>query len=321
MPQNIESGDPDPQKTGPEFSVIIPTYNRLDSLIRVIDALENQVDAPDFEVIVVNDGSTDATEEWLGRHDSPCDVRVINQNNQGPATARNKGIRQAKGIKIALLGDDTIPQAGWLAAHDRAHLSRGNPENLTIIGYTTWHPRIKVTRFLEYINEQGHQFGFSLIEDPEDLPFNFFYTSNMSLSSALLKNERFDEAFAHACWEDIELGYRLKRKGMRMVYAKDAVVYHDHFTSIRRFAKREEMVGYSAVNLYALSPEIDFLGLSSEGPLPLPSARMLWLEKLIVTVFQRWPLSFEKSWEKILRYHYLKGLHRGWEDAGKPASG
>jgi len=106
-----------------------------------------------------------------------------------------------------------------------------------------------------------------------------------------------------------------------MVYAKEAVVHHDHFTGIRQFAKREESVGYSAVRLYDRCPEIDFLGMTPDGPLPMPSYRMLWLKKWGVTVFQYLPLSFPKIWEKIMRYHYLKGLHRGWEDAGKPASG
>jgi len=322
MTQIIEPGGSGPQKAvGPEFSVVIPTYNRLDTLVQVVDALENQVDAPGFEAVIINDGSTDATARWLEQKDFRADVRVINQKNQGPASARNRGIQVSEGKKIAFLGDDTVPLEGWLAAHNEAHFSRGNPDDLAVIGYTTWHPRIRATRFLDYINEYGLQFGYSLIEDPEDLPFNFFYTSNMSLSSGLLKQERFDEGFPQACWEDIELGYRLKRKGMRMVYAKEAIVQHDHFTGIRQFAKREESVGYSAVRLYGLCPEIDFLGMTPDGPLPLPPSRMLWLERWFVTVFQYLPLSFPKIWEKIMRYHYMKGLHRGWEDAAKPASG
>jgi len=283
----------------------------------VIEALENQVNAPDFEVVIVDDGSTDATRQWLEQYNFRGEVRIINQKNQGPASARNKGLESARGKKIALLGDDTIPLEGWLAAHHQAHFSRGNPDNLTIIGYTAWCPRIKMTRFLDFINEQGFQFGYSLIENPEDLPFNFFYTSNMSMASNLLENERFNERFTQACWEDIELGYRLKRKGIKMVYEKSAVVHHDHFTNIRRFAQRQELVGNSAVKLYDLCPEIDFLGLSPEGPLPLPSYPVLWLEKLIVTIFQYWPLSFPKLWERILRYHYLKGLHRGWNETKK----
>ena len=283
----------------------------------MIEALENQVNAPDYEVIIVDDGSTDGTKVWLEQNDFRDDVHIISQKNRGPASARNNGIESARGKKIALLGDDTIPREDWLSAHNLAHSSRGNPDNLAVLGYTTWHPRIRVTRFLEYINEQGLQFGYSLIEDPGDLPFNFFYTSNLSLASSLLKNQRFNETFAHACWEDIELGYRLKRDEMKMVYAKNALVYHDHFTSIRRFAAREELVGYSAVKLYELCPEIDFLGLSAEGPMPLPSSSRIWLAESIATMFQHWPLSFPKLWEKIMRYHYLEGLHRGWNDSKK----
>jgi glycosyltransferase involved in cell wall biosynthesis len=281
----------------------------------VIKALENQVDAPDNELVIVDDGSTDGTKEWLENYDFVGKVRVVNQKNKGPASARNRGIELATGKKMAFLGDDTIPAEGWLAAHHRTHSSRENPDNLVVIGYTTWHPRIRITRFLRYINERGLQFGYSLIENSQDVPFHFFYTSNMSLASNLLEGERFNERFTHACWEDIELGYRLKQKGMQMVYEKTAVVHHDHSTNIQRFAKRQELVGYSAVKLYELYPEIDFLGLSSEGPMPLSSPFLHQIQKFIILLFQYFPVSFPKLWEKVMRHHYLKGLHRGWNDS------
>ena len=74
------------------------------------------------------------------------------------------------------------------------------------------------TPFLRHINENGAQFGFALIEDPDDVPFNFFYTSNLCLARRLLVEEPFDETFPYPAWEDIETAYRLRAKGMRLTY-------------------------------------------------------------------------------------------------------
>ena len=68
------------------------------------------------------------------------------------------------------------------------------------------------------------------------MPFNFFYTSNLSLSRDLLLAEPFDLRFPHAAWEDIEVAYRMKRRGLHMVYEPRARVAHDHPTDLARFA-------------------------------------------------------------------------------------
>src|SRR6185295_1832811 len=120
----------------------------------------------------------DGTREWLGRRAFRLPARVVSQSCRGPAAARNRGIELAAGRILAFLGDDMIPDPGWLAAHHRAH---DEPGPRAYIGYTDWHPRMRRTRFLRFINEQGRQFGFGMIEDPADVPFNFFYASNLSL--------------------------------------------------------------------------------------------------------------------------------------------
>src|SRR5690606_27849837 len=104
--------------------------------------------------------------------------------------------------------------------------------------YTGWHPRMRRTPFLDYLNEQGLQFGYALIRDPEDVPFNFFYTSNLSLGRERLLAEPFDEGFPYPAWEDIETAWRLCRRGMRLVYEPRARVAHDHPTDFDRFAAR-----------------------------------------------------------------------------------
>ncbi len=121
-----------------------------------------------------------------------------------------------------------------------------------------------MTPFLHHINEYGLQFGYGLIEDPEAVPFNFFYTSNISLSRALLyEAELFDTSFPHAAWEDIEIAYRLTGRGMRILYRPEAVARHYHDISFASFRRRQQSAGESAARFYEKHPELSgFLGVS-----------------------------------------------------------
>ena len=301
----------------PEFSVVIPTHNRLEVLAEVLQALENQQDPPTFEVVVVDDGSTDGTADWLRNRTFRLNLHVFTQENRGPAAARNTGVAVAAGRWVAFLGDDTVPSPGWLATHRAAHRRHGDINLLAVIGYTGWHRRMRMNPFLRYINERGLQFGYALITDPDDVPFNFFYTSNLSLPRDLLLAEPFDLRFPYAAWEDIEVAYRMKRRGMRLVYESAATVAHDHPTDLARFASRQEKAGYCAVVFYRLHPELgSFLGIGPGGPPPVPpEGPQRWKERL-VRALQNWPVTLAGLWEEVLRYHYIRGLHRAWNEIG-----
>lgn len=298
-----------------EISVVIPTFNRIDVLPEVLAALGSQEGAPSFEVVVVDDGSADGTAEFLRSFRPSYPLAVLHQENAGPARARNRGVARASGRRVAFLGDDTVPSKGWLAAHHAAAARRPEERLLGVIGYTDWHPRMKVDPFLRYINEWGLQFGYSLIADPADVPFNFLYTSNLSLPRQALLEDPFDLRFPYAAWEDTELGYRLKAKGLRLIYEPAAVTRHDHPTRLARFMARQEKAGYSAVVFYRLHPELaGFLGLSPQGPPPLPP---VWRQRLLeglASALQIFPVRVPKLWETVLRGHYIAGLHRGWQD-------
>lgn len=299
------------------FSVVIPTYNRMDTLPEVLDALDTQEEPPEFEVIVVDDGSTDGTWEYLEERRSSIPTLTLRQENAGPALARNWGVERASGDRVAFLGDDTVPQRGWLRAHAEAATSFGDHPLLAVIGYTAWHPRMKLSPFLRYINEYGLQFGYALIEDRDDVPFNFFYTSNLSLPRRALAEEPFDLGFPYPAWEDIEVAYRLKKQGLRLVYRPEAQVLHDHPTDLRRFMGRQEKAGYSAVVFHQRHPELGgFLGLSPEGPPPMPSVtRQRFRERMARVMHNiQVPVKTPRLWEDILRFYYVAGLHRGWHE-------
>ncbi|MCZ7649668.1 MAG: glycosyltransferase [Thermoanaerobaculia bacterium] len=85
--------------------------------------------APPFEVVVVDDGSTDGTAEWLAGLRPGYPLIRLRQPNRGPAAARNAGVAAARGARVAFLGDDTVPAAGWLAWHERAWRERGRRQS------------------------------------------------------------------------------------------------------------------------------------------------------------------------------------------------
>lgn len=232
------------------LSVIITTYNRKEILKKCLNALFNQTyDQAQYEIIVIDDGSTDGTEELVKSmaKESPWVLRYFKQEKKGPAAARNVGIKNANG-KIALfIGDDIVAAPTLLEEHSKWH-GQYSDNNVAVLGYLTWSPEIEITPFMRWLENGGPQFHFWQIKDKIEVdPQSYFYTSNISLKREfLLKNNGFfDENFLYAAYEDIELGYRLKRKGLILKYNKDAIAYHHHYTSLRSACRRMIKVGES----------------------------------------------------------------------------
>lgn len=315
-PMTTDSTDP------LRYSVVVPTYRRLDTLPEVLDALDAQEDAPPFEVIVVDDGSGDGTWEFLSSRESRRPLLPLRQENAGPARARQWAVERASGERVAFLGDDTVPQKGWLRAHEAAVEARPDVARLAVLGYTAWHPRMRLDPFLRHINEHGLQFGYALIDDPENVPFNFFYTSNTSLPRECLLEEPFDFGFPYPAWEDTELSYRLQKRGLRMVYEPSAIVHHDHPTTLDRFMQRQEKAGFSAVVFHRRHPELGpFLGLGPDGPPePPPTWKRRGLE-IMARFLLKLSVPTPRLWEEVLRHHYIDGLHRGWRERAEMSGG
>jgi len=295
------------------FSVVIPTFRRPETLFPVLDGLAAQVGPPEFEVVVVDDGSGDDTPQRLAAYRPSYPFRFFSQSNSGPATARNRGVREARNRVVLFLGDDTVPEPGLLAVHARAHTEpRAYP--VAVLGYTTWPRGLKVSPFLHHINEYGLQFGYGLISDPDRVPFNFFYTSNVSLPRDLLVEAGlFDTSFPHAAWEDIEVAYRLMQRGMRMLYRPEAVARHHHDITFASFRRRQEKAGEAAAIFYRKHPELgDFLAVPLARNLPEKPGLALRLLPRWAALAERGELPGARwALDRVLRDDYLRGLKRG----------
>ncbi|MDQ6802549.1 MAG: glycosyltransferase family 2 protein [Acidobacteriota bacterium] len=293
-----------------KYSVVIPTHNRITMLQRVIDALERQENAPQFEIIVINDGSTDDTDRILSQR---AGITFRSQPNSGPGHARNLGVSLATGRCVVFIGDDTVPEPRFLAEHARTHSESGDDPLVACLGYTGWPADARVTAFMDYINDYGLQFGYRLIEDGGVVPFNFFYTSNISIDRQLLADNPFDTTFPSAAWEDIELAYRLERRGLKIQYNAGAITRHYHQMNVDSFARRQYTVGKSGAIFYRKHPELGhFLGVHELDSRRLADERQLARLRRRARLGERFRfLASNHVFEKLMREHYLMGLRDG----------
>jgi glycosyltransferase involved in cell wall biosynthesis len=302
------------------FSIIIPTYNRSDVLSRTLHEYLKQTSLSLIkELIVIDDGSTDNTKSLVEDFikSSPIKTSYIYQKNKGPAEARNKGIRSASGDILLITGDDIVPSPRMVEEHYLTHKIHSFDPKVSILGKTIWPPSERVTPFMSHIQENGLQFGYSLIEDKNNVPFKFFYTSNISLNREfLIEDKLFDTDFPYAAWEDIELGYRLMRRGMRIVYDKNAIGYHHHRVSFASFRRREELCGYSAYIFFKKHPELkEFLGLNNSlSWSPFFEASIKIMEIICLLADNNLSLAFPNIYDQIMEYYYKKGLKKGLEN-------
>lgn len=303
----------------PAASVVVPTFNRLSDLQLVIGALCEQVaELPSpCQIVVVDDGSTDGTGAWLDSHAAGLGVVVLHQDNSGPARARNRGVEASDGSVVLFLGDDTVPQPGWLHEHLEAHRIGGSDRAVAILGYTSF-PAGKTTPFLRWINEYGAQFGYALIDEPTEVPFNFFYTSNISLPRRVFNDlGGFREDFPAAAWEDIEFAYRAIEDGLSIRYNPRARTIHNHRMRVGTFAERQQKSGRSGAIFAGLHPEL-------EGFLGVPCVtRMSGRTRIERSFLRAWIAMGEflpgstgdRTYRRFFDGYYLEGLAEGLRDA------
>jgi glycosyltransferase involved in cell wall biosynthesis len=293
-------------------SIVVPTFNRLADLRRVVAAVSEQIQRfpGTCELVVVNDGSSDGTGEWLDVHAPEFGFKAVHQDNAGPARARNRGVSESDGEIILFLGDDTVPADGWLLEHLEGHRIAGGTGAVAILGYTSF-PAQWDSPFLRWINEQGAQFGYALIENPSRVPFNFFYTSNISLPRAVFEGlGGFREDFPAAAWEDIEFAYRAVDGGLTLRYQPRARTIHHHRIGIRSFCRRQQTSGRSAAIFAGLHPELEaFLGVGCIGR----SSLRAWLSRPLLRSWIRLGemmpgLVSDAEYRRLLDGYYLEAL-------------
>jgi glycosyltransferase involved in cell wall biosynthesis len=274
------------------FSVVIPTYNRLPILQKCLHALEQQVLSTDttitgYEVVVVDDGSTDGTIDWIRSENARLShVKLYEQAHQGPSAARNLGVEHAIGDTIIFIDSDLVVTDSFLQSHADA-LRQGEQE----LGND------KLFTYGAVINTANFDHPTSEPYKITDFSNAYFATGNVAIAKHwLLEAGLFDTEFQLYGWEDLELGVRLKNLGLKLVKCPAAVGYHWHpafsIEDIPSLIDKEIQRGRMGVLFYQKHPTFDVKMM----------IQMTWIHRLLWGLLSLGGAINEKTMAPLLKW-------------------
>jgi glycosyltransferase involved in cell wall biosynthesis len=208
------------------LSVILCTYNRAGFLKQALESLDKQtLSKNDFEIILIDDGSSDNTREIVESFRTVLPIKYFYQKNAGLASARNHGIFAAQGHILLFLDDDDLATPTLLEEHIKTH-KKYHKENYAVLHYTSWAPYLQVTPLMHFITEIGcFLFAYPYIKHGDILGYKNFWGGRISCKRSFLLNYgNFNPVFKFGN-EDTELGYRLSKHNLKVVYNAHAVAY------------------------------------------------------------------------------------------------
>ncbi len=227
------------------FSVIVPTYNRVSSLRKTIESLL-ALDYRDCEIIVVDDGSEDGTTDFLADVAERHGIVALRQENRGPAAARNAGIRRARGRWIAFTDDDCVVPSGWLKTFERAFgVSRaafvgGAVQNICPGNFFAETIQEMTSFFVAYLSARGR--------------YDFLTSNNIAYDAEQLKAAGgFDERFPAAGGEERALNHAILRDGSTALFLPELMVGHCHAMTAAGFFRQQFNYGRGALVLQRLA--------------------------------------------------------------------
>lgn len=252
-------------------SIIIPTYNKWRRLELTLLTLEKQdCDLNKFEVIVVDDGSADQTNQVAIRFSEKTRLNFtyVRQENKGRAAARNLGVKNAKGDIILFLDDDRLVYGDYIREHLRI-FEEEQDNRIVVLGK-------RLNLYMSQFEKRYDKIREQVLEDPQsifdrgrveyywrkvmgvfELPaiiWTIFTTGNVSMSAELLKEvNMFNESFKGWGLEDTELGYRLWKQGAKFYNNEKAVNFHIEHP--RNKEQRKEDIERNHDLFYELHPE------------------------------------------------------------------
>jgi len=303
------------------ISVVVPAYNAAATMAECMAALSNQtIPRSEYEVIVVDDGSTDDTADIAARYGA----RVLRQANSGPAVARNQGIAEARGAIILFTDADCAPAPDWI---EQMTAPLADPQIAGSKGVYRTRQENLAARFIqiEYEDRYDHTARHKYVDFIDT--YAACYRRNILFASG-----GFNTSFPFASVEDQELSFRLAQAGHKMVFNPRAAVYHRHPESWIKYAQRKYKIGYWKTLVLRLHPskawrdshtplnlKVQMLLAALSAPLALLSlfARpYVWLLGLTLVAFAVSTVPFViKAWrrDRPLAFLCLPALYlRAW---------
>jgi GT2 family glycosyltransferase/glycosyltransferase involved in cell wall biosynthesis len=212
----------------PEISVIIPVFNQLHFTQACLVSLQENQDTERFEVIVVDDCSSDATSDVIGK--IPGIVYLRNEKNSGFTSSCNRGATEARGSFLLFLNNDTTVTPDWLSA---LHETFGNEPNAGLVGSKLVFPDGRLQEAGGIIWKDGSGWNRGKFGDPEKPEYNFLrevdYCSAACVMIPKSLFERvggFDSKYSPAYYEDTDLAFKVRREGFKVLYQPLSTVVH-----------------------------------------------------------------------------------------------
>ncbi len=254
-------------------TVIIPARNASDTISACLLAVTQQNEMrleEDYEIIVVDDGSTDDTARIAQSFEG---VKVISQPNAGPAAARNRGAREARGEILVFTDSDCVPDSNWL----KTILNRfADPQVVGVKGVYSTGSQLPVSRFVQ----MEYEYKYERMKRLESIDFIDTYSAAYR-RNVFLENGGFDPIFPVPSVEDQEFSFRLARKGYRLVFEPAAKVSHRHDKSIREYFVRKFWIGYWKAVMINWLPEKAF---HDSHTLPSQRWQIIFLGLLLISI-------------------------------------
>lgn len=222
-------------------SVIVPVFNGSATLASCLDALGSQtVDHQEYEVIVIDDGSTDESAQIAFEHG----VTVLEQEHKGPAAARNLGARHARGAVLLFTDADCQPQPNWI---EQMLLAFADPEVVGAKGVYGTQQTSLVARFAQAEYEEK----YDRLARQEQIDFIDTHAAAYR-RDVFWAHDGFDPDFIYD--EDQEFSFRLAQAGHKLVFLPMAKVYHQHPATVWRYARRKVQLGRWKVRVHRQHP-------------------------------------------------------------------
>jgi peptidoglycan/xylan/chitin deacetylase (PgdA/CDA1 family)/glycosyltransferase involved in cell wall biosynthesis len=295
------------EMNSPRFSVVVPTYQRREVVLRTVCVLNRQEFHGDFEVIVVVDGSCDGSADALRKIDTRFQLTVLEQPNQGAASARNRGVAVARGELLLFLDDDMEAHPRLLAEHERSHQKGAD----VVLGHIPLHPESPSGVLSRGVKSWADQRAGRLATPGEKLTLHDLLTGQMSLTRSTFHSiGGFDTNFTYRGSfgnEDFDFGYRLLLGGYKIVFNIKAVSWQYYVVEPRQYLRQWRQAGRADVDFARKHPEQASLIFSLNGA-------ETWMNRYVWRRIAALPLL---NWlvAGILRWLVFALTDRGRQDA------
>jgi len=294
-----------------KLSIVVPTYNRLDTLREVLPTLLQQTLSQEaYEILICDSNSTDGTAEYLaGVHEDHPNVRHLPGSYTGRAMARNAGVVAAAGEVVLFNDSDILASSDLLEQHLQHHRQR---KKIAVVGLEV---QVKDLADYAYKRDNPQARGFLHPPSRKRLPWLYFLTGNASVRrDDLVRVGSFDESFTGYGHEDLELGYRLEKAGVKILYEPKAINYHCQDVPHDDQKEKMKLAGRSTVRFYLKHPDFAVKLNLGMTPLSLCAHSLLTRVPSVLGYLDRRASTSKFARDVIQQYYYVSGIKEALHD-------